>query len=83
MIGVVESVWFVCVERKATKNGEHTPSAPCLFFHGMQRGKRIARSAAIGMEVSTARCKGVSQLVLRLMLESSWPASMRNSCLPD
>ena len=56
----------------------HTESAPCLFFHGIQRGKRVAISVATASEVSTAMCNGVSQLALRLMLSSSWPASMRN-----
>lgn len=48
-----------------------TASAPCLFLHGIQRGKRVARSMAIGSEVSTARWSGVSRLALRLMPLSS------------
>ncbi len=28
------------------KRGERTASAPCLFFHGIQRGKRVASSVA-------------------------------------
>lgn len=58
----------------------HTASAPCLFFHGIQRGKRVAISIATASELSTAMCRGVSQLALRLMLSSSWPASIKNSC---
>lgn len=45
----------------------------------MERAKLVARSEATGSEVSTARWSGVSQLLLRLMPASSWPAEMRNS----
>ena len=56
-----------------------TVSAPCLFFHGMQRGNLVASSVATASDVSTARESGVSQLAFLLMPSFSWPASMRNS----
>lgn len=56
-------------------------SAPCLFFQSMQRGKWAARSWATDSEISTASWRGVSQFALRLIPSSSWPASMRNSCI--
>lgn len=58
-----------------------TGSAPCLFLARMQRGNRTVSNAATGSEASTARWSGVSKLALRLIPASSWPASIRNSCL--
>lgn len=49
------------------EGGTRTASAPCLFFHGMHRGKRVARRIATASELSTARWSGVSRLSLRLM----------------
>lgn len=58
----------------------HTASAPCLFFHGMQRGNLVASSVATASDVSTASRSGVSPFAFLLMpSSSSWPASMRNS----
>ena len=57
-----------------------TVSAPCLFFHGMQRGNSLASNVATDTDVSTARCSGVSPSALQLIVLSSWPASMRNCC---
>ncbi len=61
----------------------HTESAPCLFFHGIQRGNLVARSMATASDVSTASKSGVSQSAFLLMPSSSWPASMRNSWTPS
>lgn len=52
---------------KGRGGGNVTASAPCLFLNGTQRGKRVARRLATGVEDSTARWSGVSQLKLRLM----------------
>ena len=49
------------------EGGTRTASAPCLFFHGMHRGKRVARRIATASELSTARWSGVSRFSLRLM----------------
>lgn len=66
-------------EGEGGREGSVTASVPCLFFHGIQRGKRVASSVATAGEVSTAMRRGVSQSALRLMLSSSWPASIKNS----
>lgn len=77
--GVVSGGVLHLVEKEDCREGSVTASAPCLFFHGIQRGKRVASSVATAGEVSTAMRRGVSQFALRLMLSSSWPASIRNS----
>lgn len=66
------------------KRFTHTASAPCLFFHAMQRGNLVASSVATASDVSTASKSGVSPFAFLLMpSSSSWPASMRNSLNQD